>query len=117
MASAHHLISSSRVEGRPVFSKSGERLGKIADLMIEKATGRTVYALIGFDGFLGIGEQYYPVPWGKLDYDPSRDGFTAPLTPTQIAGAHHVADKEVADEIEWRERVHNYYGVDPYWTV
>ncbi|WP_293677422.1 PRC-barrel domain-containing protein [uncultured Phenylobacterium sp.] len=117
MGASHHLITASRVDGQPVFSTAGEKLGKIADLMIDKATGATVYALMAHDGFLGIGEQYYPIPWSKLDYDPAKQGFRVSLTRKQIEGGHHVADKEVEDEIEWREDVHAYYGVEPYWSV
>lgn len=115
MGSPHHLITGSHVEGQPVFSASGEKLGKIADLMIDKATGATVYALMAHDGFLGVGEEYYPLPWSKLDYDPAKHGFRVPLSREQVQAGHHVADKEVEDEIEWRERVHAYYGAAPYW--
>lgn len=117
MGSPHHLITGSRVEGQPVFSASGEKLGKIADLMIDKATGATVYALMAHDGFLGVGEAYYPLPWSKLDYDPAKQGFRVPLSREQVQAGHHVADKEVEDEIEWRERVHAYYGAAPYWGM
>ncbi len=115
MSATHHLIAGSRVEGQPVFSKNGKRLGKIDDLMIDKASGKTAYALMSFDGFLGLDKQYYPVPWDMLDYNPAKKAFVVPLTRTQIEAGHHVADKEVEDEIEWREKVHNYYGAIPYW--
>src|SRR5262245_55455450 len=106
MAKAHHhLVAGSRVDGQPVLSQRGEKLGKIADLLIDKATGKTLYALLGFDGFLGVGERYYPVPWSKLDYSPSKQGFTVPLSRNDIQNGPTVADKEVEDEIAWREQV------------
>lgn len=115
MSTTHHLIAGSRVEGQPVFSSNGEKLGKIVDLIIDKASGRTTYALMGFDGFLGVGQRYYPVPWSLLDYDPKRHGYVVPLSQSMIEAGHHVPDKEVNDEIAWRETVHQYYGVAPYW--
>jgi hypothetical protein len=27
------------------------------------------YAVISFGGFLGMGEDYYPMPWASLKYD------------------------------------------------
>jgi len=111
----HHLVPASRVEGAGVFAPTGERLGKVDDLMIDKVSGRTAYALLSFDGFLGVGERFYPIPWRMLDYDPSRRGFVVPLTRDQIEQGHSVADREVEDEIEWREAVHAYYGATPYW--
>lgn len=117
MGSTHHLVTGSRVDGQPVFSTDGKKLGKIADLIIDKASGQTVYALMAFDGFLGVGEQYYPVPWSKLDYNPAKHGFTVPLTRDQIEAGHQVSDKEVEDEIAWREQVHSYYDAIPYWPI
>jgi hypothetical protein len=115
MASPHHLVAGSQVEGASVFSKEGEKLGKIEDLLIEKRTGRTTYALMSFDGFLGVGARYYPIPWSMLDYDPARGGFTAPLSREKVEKGRHVPDKEVRDEVEWREEVHAYYGAPGYW--
>ena len=117
MASLHHLVAASRVEGAPVFSNAGGKLGKINDLLIDKVSGKAVYALMSFDGFLGSGERYYPVPWALLDYDEARGGYVAPLTKDQIESGHSVGDREVQDEVAWREQVHAYYSVAPYWAA
>lgn len=115
MNSPHHLVAGSEVQGRPVYSASGEKVGKIADLLIDKASGRAVYALMSFDGFLGVGTRYYPLPWAKLDYDPDKRGFSSRLSREEIENGPAVVEKEVGDEIAWRERVHDYYQVAPYW--
>jgi len=115
MDSPHHLVTVRRVLGDTVFSANGAKLGKIEDLMIDKASGRTLYALMAFDGFLGVGTRYYPVPWSMLDYNPTVKGFVVPLTPAQIKDAHSVSDEEVEQEIEWRQRIHEFYGATPYW--
>lgn len=116
MTSTHHLVAGSQVDGTPVFGKTGEKLGKIDDLMIEKATGRTTYALMSFDGFLGVGTRYYPIPWRMLDYDPDKHGYKTSLSREQIEKGRHVPDKEIKDEVEWREAVHAYYGSPGYWV-
>ena len=117
MASIHHLIAASRVEGTPVFSATGDKLGKVDDLLIEKVSGKAVYALLSFDGFLGSGQRYYPVPWALLDYDEAKGGYLTPLTRDQIENGHSVGDREVQDEVTWREQVHAYYSVPPYWVA
>ena len=94
MASTHHLIAATRVEGVPVLDASGKRLGRVADLMLDKVSGRATYALMSFDGFLGVGERYYPVPWSMLTYDTARHGYVAPITKAQIeAGTYETPDK------------------------
>ena len=117
MTKPHHLIASARVEGAPVFGGAGERLGRIVDLMIDKRSGRIVYALMSHDGFMGMGERFYPLPWSMLNYDPDRQGYVTPLAHADLEKAHTVVDKEIYDEIEWREAVHSYYGVSPYWSA
>jgi sporulation protein YlmC with PRC-barrel domain len=116
MQSARHFITARRVLGESVFSANGSKLGKIEDLMIDKASGETIYALMAFDGFFGIGTQYYPVPWSALDYNPKISAFVVPLTRAEIEKAQPVSDAEVEQEIEWRERIHELYGAMPYWT-
>jgi hypothetical protein len=115
MESTHHLVTVRRVLDEPIFSASGGKIGKVADLMIDKASGRTLYALMAFDGFLGLGTRYYPVPWAMLDYNTAVHGFVVPLTHAQIDNAHYISDEEVEKEIEWREQVHTFYGATPYW--
>lgn len=115
MSSRHHLIAASRVQHCPVFGATGARLGTIDDILIDKATGRSAYALMAFDGVLGVGERFYPLPWSMLRYDADRDGYVAPLTKDQIENGLAVEDKDVDDEIHWREALHAYYGATPYW--
>lgn len=112
---ARKFVTTRRVVGEPVFSASGKKLGKIEDLMIEKLSGKALYALMSFDGFLGMGQKYYPVPWSMLDYNAAIDAFVIPLTHAQIESAHAIVDDEVEKEIEWRELVHTFYGATPYW--
>ena len=64
-----NLIASEKVEGTNVYNTAGDTLGAIYDLMIDKATGKVAYALMSFGGFLGIGNQYHPLPWSLLKYD------------------------------------------------
>lgn len=116
MSSAHRLIAASRVHNVSVFSPAGDKLGRIDDVMIEKATGRAAYALMSHDGFLGVGERYYPIPWSALVYDTSKRGYVAPIDAAGVERGHATCDREINDEIEWREAVHDLYGAAPYWT-
>lgn len=64
--SAHaSLVSSDDVDGTDVYGNDGAHIGTIDHLMIDKQSGRVAYAVMGFGGFLGLGEDHHPVPWGK----------------------------------------------------
>jgi sporulation protein YlmC with PRC-barrel domain len=63
------LIAAKRVQNTTVYNTALEKLGTIEDVMIDKQTGRIAYAILAHGGFLGIGDQYYPLPWEKLQYN------------------------------------------------
>ena len=56
------LIGSDKVEGTAVYRSNGDKIGQIARVMIGKQSGKVGYAVMSFGGFLGIGEDYYPLP-------------------------------------------------------
>ena len=61
------LIASSKVEGTPVFNRTGEHLGSVYNFMVDKISGQVAYAVMSFGGFLGIGGSYHPLPWAGPD--------------------------------------------------
>ena len=66
-----NLIGSDKVEGTPVYRLNGDNIGQIERVMIDKISGKVAYAVMSFGGFLGIGEDYYPLPWSVLTYNPT----------------------------------------------
>jgi len=112
------VISAKRVTGTPVYNISGDRLGEIDDLMIEKRSGEVVYAIMSFGGFLGIGEKYHPLPWQVLQYDTASNGYVQ-LDKESLKKAPYFSRDEISDsDLAWRERVFGYYstprtGPDP----
>src|SRR6202012_2245988 len=69
------LIASNKVDGTSVYNAEGEKLGSIYNFMVDKDSGQVEYAVLQFGGFLGIGSDYYPVPWAALEYDEEQDGY------------------------------------------
>jgi hypothetical protein len=114
-----NLIGSDKVEGTPVCRSNGERVGKIERIMIDKLTGKVAYAVMSFGGFMGIGEDYYPLPWSLLTYNPRLDGYEINITEQQLKGAPKFSQHENWD---WTDRtreqkVYDHYRVAPYWGV
>jgi hypothetical protein len=66
------LIGSDKVEGTAVYDARGEKIGSIERVMIDKRSGQVAYAVLSFGGFLGIGSDYYPIPWASLKYSSSQ---------------------------------------------
>ncbi len=97
------LVASDKVQGTNVYNAAGETLGSIHDVMIDKPSGKVAYAIMSFGGFLGIGNQYHPLPWSVLHYDTEKGGYVVNLDKRQLEGAPaYDADQEPA----WGDRTY-----------
>jgi sporulation protein YlmC with PRC-barrel domain len=76
----HECISSEDVQGTEVYGPAGKHIGEIDHLIIDKMSGRVAYAVMSFGGFMGLGHNHYPIPWGALTYDKSLGGFRTNIT-------------------------------------
>jgi PRC-barrel domain protein len=111
------LIGSDKVEGTDVYRPGGDKIGKIERVMIDKVTGNVAYAVMSFGGFLGLGGDYYPVPWSLLTYNERFGGYEVDIVEAQLKGAPTFRRDEAWDYSDRdRERqLYGFYGVTPYW--
>jgi len=58
-----------------VINLEGKRIGTIDDLVIDVDTGRIVYAVLEFGGFIGFGDKLFAVPWQSLSSVPAEGIF------------------------------------------
>jgi len=110
------MIGSDKVEGTAVYRSNGEKVGQIERVMIDKISGKVAYAVMSFGGFMGIGEDYYPLPWSVLTYNPRLEGYEVNVTEQQLKGAPHYGR---SDNWDWSDpargrSVYDYYGAAPY---
>src|ERR1700733_16087195 len=82
-----HLISSDKVEGTTVRRSNGDKVGTIEHVMLDKLSGRVAYAVMSFGGFLGLGEEYYALPWSALRYNENLDAYELNVTDDQLRNA------------------------------
>ena len=101
------LVAASKVNGTAVYDMKGGRLGSIEDIMIDKVSGQVNYAILSFGGFLGIGSEYYPLPWRKLTYDTGLGGFRVDVARETLEGAPRYERDRVWSD--WAA-VDTYYG-------
>jgi len=104
----HQLIASDRVEGTAVRRPNGDMIGHIERLMIDKVSGKVSYAVLSFGGFLGLGTNLIPLPWGRLSYS------------TKFEALKRAPSFRADKDFDWGDRaqeaeLHRYYGMPPYW--
>jgi hypothetical protein len=110
------LIAGSKVKGTNVYNLAGEKLGSVEDLMIDKVSGRAIYAVMSFGGFLGMGEKHHPLPWSTLKYDTQKAGYVVNLDKKVLEGAPNY---DRGSEFKWTpdygRKVDSYYKAPSYW--
>lgn len=111
------LIESDKVEGTHVFDPSKKHIGTIKRLVIEKVSGRVVYAVAQFGGFLGLGGKEYAIPWDMLTYDTALGGYKTSITEDQLRNAPSFdSDDDYGyDDRDSETELYDYYGVAYYW--
>ena len=110
------LIGSDKVQGTNVYGADDKKIGVVQRVMIDKMSGKVAYAVISFGGFLGLGEDYYPLPWPNLKYDTRLDGYRVGVTEDQLKGAPKFSqgtDWNWADRARDRQ-IYGYYDT-PLW--
>lgn len=115
----HELISSRRVEGTPVYSRSGERLGSIHSVMIGKRDGKVAYAVLSFGGFLNLGSKVHPVPWEVLTYDVDLDSYVVDISREELVNAPMLTLDETDRPIDQnhQEQMNSYWRTMPWWGL
>jgi PRC-barrel domain protein len=107
------LIGSDKVEGTAVYGADDQKIGSIERVMIDKISGRVSYAVLSFGGFLGVGDEHYPLPWQSLKYDTNLGGYRTGITQQQLERAPKYGNDNAwnwADTSRTRA-INDYYGV------
>jgi hypothetical protein len=108
--SSKPIVESDRVEGTAVFGESGNQVGTIKRLLIEKVSGRVIYVDVTFGGFLGLGAHHHTIPWDKLTYDTRLHGYRTDITEEQVRGAPTF---DRADEMSTDRTLHDFWRTRP----
>jgi hypothetical protein len=108
-----HLPAALRSEGSAGADET--QIGSIERVMIDKRSGKVSYAVLSFGGFLGIGDDHYPLPWESLKYDTNLGGYRTGITESQLHGAPKYSG---GNDWNWEDQartrgVNDYYGVIP----
>jgi hypothetical protein len=105
------LIGSDKVAGTAVYGSDEKKIGTVERVMLDKLSGKVAYAVIGYGGLLGIGDDHYPTPWANLKYDTRLGGYVIGITADQLNGVPKYSnDNDWAWSRDNDERIYAFYG-------
>ncbi|MEI9992900.1 MAG: PRC-barrel domain-containing protein [Rhizomicrobium sp.] len=119
-ASGHtSAILASKVKGTNVYDQSGDKIGHVEDIVLDKQSDRIMFAALGQGGVLGLGEKFFPVPWSMLGYSKDMGGYVVPVAQDVISKAptYRLEDltKNDGDFGKIRESSYDYFNVKRDW--
>jgi sporulation protein YlmC with PRC-barrel domain len=97
---------------------SGEKIGKVEDIVLDKTSNNIMFAVVGFGGVLGMGEKFHPVPWSSLDFDETENCYVLGMTKEKLkeAPSDNIDMLTREDGKALRDSTYDYYGVERYWS-
>jgi sporulation protein YlmC with PRC-barrel domain len=105
------------LKGKDVTNVAGEDLGQIEEIVIDAKSGRILYGVLSFGGFLGMGDEYYAIPWKSLQLKDDAKKFTLNVEKDRLKKATGF-DKEqwpdLANE-QFATNTYQHYNQKPYW--
>ncbi len=119
-ASGHtSAICASKVIGTNVKDATGQKIGEVEDVVLDKQSNSILFAVVGFGGLLGIAEKYHPLPWSSLAYDDEEKAYVVDYTKEQLQSAPAGSIEELTqqDGLSARDRTYTYYKASRYWEA
>lgn len=110
------IAKANSVIGAEIKNQQGESLGEIEDIALDHNRGRIAYAVVGFGGFLGMGEKLFAVPWNALEED-KQGVYILKVSKKDLKNAPGF-DKDNWPDManqRWSADVHAFYNTTPYW--
>lgn len=113
-----NLIRSDECIGMKVSNPQDENLGEVNDLVCDLNQAKIAYVVLGFGGFLGMGEKLFAVPWQALNLDQAEKEFVINVDKDRLRDAPGFDRDRWPDmaDVRWTQTVHGFYGTQPDWV-
>jgi len=111
------FIPTGRLKRYDVVNKKGQDMGQVQTFVVDMVAGRIAFVVVSFEGFLGISDKWFAMPWELLSWSIDRKKFILDMP-------HDVLEKAPGmDKNKWPDNVDfdviaksfSHFGVAPYW--
>jgi hypothetical protein len=115
---ADNLIASDKVEGTNIHIAGSGIVGAIRRLIIDKPSGRIVYAIIRLADTSEMPEKERAVPWKVLYYNTEIRAYEINSTHDKLRSGPTYPENTSDPTFDpaWDEHVHSYFNSEPYWN-
>jgi sporulation protein YlmC with PRC-barrel domain len=105
------------IRGSDVQRSNGDTLGEIDQVMIDPSRGRIAYLLLSSGGFLGIGNDWLPVPPEAVSWSPDKNAYVLNDKNVKPAAMQVLHKTDLPGEVQRSqlEALYQRFNLRPYW--
>jgi sporulation protein YlmC with PRC-barrel domain len=117
MQDSTRFIPTNRLSQYDVINKKGEDMGQVQTLVVDMVAGRIAFVVVSFEGFLGISDKWFAMPWEILKWSVDNKKFILDMTKESLEKAPGMDKSKWPDEINFEliGKAYSHFGVAPYW--
>jgi hypothetical protein len=111
------LVSTDRLAFYNVVNTKHQDMGQMRLFLVDLCSGRVAFALVSFEGFLGITDKWFIIPTELLSWSVSESKFMLDLPRAVLEKAPGINKDKWPEEIDlrWLSEACRYYDCVPYW--
>jgi sporulation protein YlmC with PRC-barrel domain len=111
------FIPTSRLKRYDVVNKKGQDMGQVQNFVVDMVAGRIAFVIVSFEGFLGISDKWFAMPWEILKWSVDNKKFILDMAKEALEKAPGMDKNKWPDEINFNiiAKSYSHFGVAPYW--
>jgi hypothetical protein len=111
------FIPTNRLKQYDVVNKQGQDMGQTQTFVVDMLAGRIAFVIVSFEGFLGIGDKWFAMPWEIMTWSPEKMKFVIDMPKDVLEKAPGMKKDKWMEEInsDWLAKCYLHYGLAPYW--
>ena len=117
MKQSTRFISANRLKQYDVINKIGQDMGQVQSFVIDMVAGRIAFVVVSFEGFLGISDKWFAMPWAILTWSDENKKFILDMPKADLEKAPGMDKNNWPENIDFEmvAKTYSNFGVAPYW--
>jgi PRC-barrel domain. len=117
MKQSTRFISANRLKQYDVINKIGQDMGQVQSFVIDMVAGRIAFVVVSFEGFLGISDKWFAMPWEILTWSDENKKFILDMPKADLEKATGMDKNNWPENIDFEmvAKTYSNFGVAPYW--
>ena len=117
MKQSTRFISANRLKQYDVINKTGQDMGQVQSFVIDMVAGRIAFVVVSFEGFLGISDKWFAMPWAILTWSDENKKFILDMPKADLEKAPGMDKNNWPENIDFEmvAKTYSNFGVAPYW--